>query len=57
MEARGRNPGWIAAGGTSTASIGAPKLVAGNGVMATMETERIASGSRFIQFDCGFTDF
>ena len=48
MEARGRTPDWITTGGTATAGIGAPKLAAGIGVMATLETERIASGSRFI---------
>jgi len=41
VEARLRTPDWIDAGGTATASAGAPKL-------AAMETNRIASGSRFI---------
>ena len=41
-------PSRVAAGGTGGAWRGAPKKAAGTGVIAARETERIASGSRFI---------
>ncbi len=48
MDARGRTPDWVVAGGTVTAGICASKFAAATGVMAALETERIGSGSRFI---------
>ena len=57
MGARLRVLEWMATGGTEASRIGAPKIPAGAGVIAARETERIASGSRFMLFFCDFTDF
>ena len=48
VDARGKTTDWVVAGCTVTAGIGAPKFAAGTGVMAALETERIASGLRFV---------